>query len=180
MQCSGWAHQVQSSVCCECSTCLCAELPALLWAAIAQLWGNTALRTETWSTTHTKYRSSSLLSTLWVLWLVCLFPALCWCVPFNAVLGPLWTNLLRSAYWIRENEEAKQLLVEEPRAEVLCARAIIFVGRLGNILAMKIQIVCCCCWHNQFLQICLTFAWVLLKHWMCCIARVACCTTHKW
>lgn len=97
-----------------------------------------------------KYRSSSLLSNLWVLWLVCLFPALCWCVPLNAVLGPLWTNLLRSAYWIRETEEAKQLLVEEPCAEVLCARAMSFVGRLGSILAMKTQIVCCCCWHNRF------------------------------
>lgn len=157
------------------------ELPALLGAVIAQaLEKRSSGYTDLKHVTHTKYRSSRLLGTLWVLWLVCLFPALCWCVPLNAVLGPLWTNLLRSVYWIRENEEAKQLLVEEPCAEVLCARAMIFVGRLGNILAMKIQIVCCCCWHNQFLQICLTFTWVLLKHWMCSIARVACCKTHKW
>lgn len=183
MQCSGLAHQVKSCVCCE---CVCVhKLPPLLRDAIAQALEKLSCEyTDLKHMTCTKYRSSSLLSTLWVLWLDCFFPALCWCafcaVALNAVLGPLWTNLLGTTYWVRENEEGKQLLVEELCVRVLCAKAMRFVGRLGNILAMKIQIVCCCCWHNQFLQIYITFTRVLLEHWMFCIARVACCTTHKW
>lgn len=146
---------------------------------LRRLWRNTAVGTHTWSTWRTQGTEAQacLAPRGFCGWFV-FFPTLRWCVPLHAVLGPLWTNLLRSAYWVRENEEGKQLLVEELCAKVLCAKAVSFVGRLGNILAMKI--VCSCCWHNQFLQICLTFTWVLLKHWMCCITRAACCTTHKW
>lgn len=143
MQGSGLAHQVRS----------------LLWvfhvfvctsslhfsARLRRLWRSTAVGTQTWSTWWAQ--SAGAQACLWPCgWF---FPALCWCVPLNAVLGPLWTNLLRSAYWVRENEAVKQLLVEDLCSKVLCAKAMGFAGKLCNILAMKIQIVCCCFWHNQ-------------------------------
>lgn len=89
MQCSGLAHQVKSSAVSVPRVCV-HELPPLLRDVIAQaLEKHSCEHTDLKHMTHTKYRSSSLLSTLWVLWLVCFFPTLCPCVPLNAVLGPL-------------------------------------------------------------------------------------------
>lgn len=125
---------MKTSGCCKYSTCLHARAPSPFQTAITQAFEKHGYEhTDLKRVMYTKYRSSSVLGTLRA-FVVCLVFSCSMPVSLNQYCADTAPNKL-----------VKNSLCDSDKIKRKKKNKISCVGRLGNVLAMKMQIVYCCC-----------------------------------